>query len=219
MTSHAKICGLTTPESLKAAIRTGARYVGFVFFEKSPRNLTAENAQKLAAMVPKSVVKTGVFVDPDDDFLGHILEHISLDLIQLHGSESPERIKAIKTQFNIPVMKAISVSEKSDIDRAKQYESVADMLLFDAKPPPSQNEALPGGNGLQFDWSLISGTDWTISWMLSGGLDPQNVAEAIGISGANIVDVSSGVEDRPGHKSIPKIMAFMKAVTDNKDNK
>lgn len=217
MTVKAKICGLSTPETVHAAVAAGAFYIGFVFFERSPRNVTAEQAEILAEKIPASVIKTGVFVNPGDDQLRQVLAHAPLDLIQLHGEETPERIQEIKTRFRLPVMKAIAISGPDDIKLAKTYEKVADMLLFDAKAPTSLKDALPGGNGLQFDWQLIKGTEWQIDWMLSGGLDVDNVSEAISTSGAKIVDVSSGVEESPGNKSIARIKAFLKAAY--KDNR
>lgn len=186
--------------------------MGFVFFEKSPRNVTAEQVAKLAAEIPSSVIKTGVFVNPDDAQLTQILKLAPLNLIQLHGAESPERVKEVKKKFGLPVMKAIAISGPEDIAQAKAYENSADMLLFDAKPTTSLKDALPGGNGLSFDWQLIKGTDWQIPWMLSGGLDVGNILQAITISGARMVDISSGIENRPGEKSSAKIEAFLSKV-------
>ncbi|MFC7048475.1 phosphoribosylanthranilate isomerase [Emcibacter nanhaiensis] len=211
-----KICGLSTPESVKAAIDHGAAYVGFVFFPPSPRNISAVQAGELAQLVPAGVKKVGVFVDPEDSLLEDVLREADLDILQLHGSESPARVQDIKQKFGRPVMKAIAVAGTEDIERAKSYESVTDMLLFDAKAPKNLENALPGGNGLIFDWELIRKADWSVPWMLSGGLEADNVTDAIATSGAEMVDVSSGVEIRPGEKDIEKIKAFIKA-TENKD--
>ncbi|VAX02802.1 Phosphoribosylanthranilate isomerase [hydrothermal vent metagenome] len=216
MSLRAKICGLTTPEAVKAAVRAGASYIGFVFYEKSPRNISPKRAAELAAKIPASVTICGVFVNPSDEQLKATLDHISLNLIQLHGQESPQRCQEIKNRFKRPVMKAIAVTTAEDIAVAKAYENTADILLFDAKPAADQKEALPGGNGLRFDWHLMKGQQWNMPWMLSGGLDADNLEAAAAISGAAIFDVSSGVENHPGAKSIPKINAFMTIIT--KDN-
>ena len=186
------------------------------FFPPSPRNITAAQAGELARLVPAGVKKVGVFVDPDDTLLEEVLHAADLDILQLHGSESPGRVQDIKQKFGRPVMKAIAVAGTEDIERAKSYESVTDMLLFDAKAPKNLENALPGGNGLIFDWELIRKADWSVPWMLSGGLEADNVTDAIATSGAEMVDVSSGVEIRPGEKDIEKIKAFIKA-TENKD--
>lgn len=215
MATIAKICGLSTEETVKAALDEGASYIGFVFYPPSPRNIEPETAAKLAAIVGGNVLLVGVFVNPDDALLTNVLKNVELDYIQLHGNETIERVQYIQNRFKIMVIKAISVASISDIARAKEYERIADMLLFDAKAPTDLENALPGGNGLEFDWNLISGKTWNIPWMLSGGLDATNVNEAIKISGAEIVDISSGVEISPGNKDINKINAFMKAVQEN----
>jgi len=217
MSVKAKICGLTTPEAVQAAVRAGAAYIGFVFYEKSPRNISPEQAAKLAAKIPATVTICGVFVDPTDEQLDSTLGHIPLDLIQLHGAESPRRVREIRKQFKRPVMKAIAVASSEDIGHediksAKTYENAADMLLFDAKAPASRPDGLPGGNGLPFDWHLMKSHHGSIPWMLSGGLDATNLAAAMAISGAVMVDVSSGVENKPGEKSITKINSFMAAL-------
>ncbi len=216
MPLKAKICGLTTPETVRAAARAGASYIGFVFYEKSPRNVSPKRAGELAAEIPASVVICGVFVNPSDEQLKATLDHIPLDLIQLHGQESPQRCQEIKNRFKRPVMKAIAVTTAQDVAVAKTYENTADILLFDAKPEADQKNGLPGGNGRQFDWRLMKGHQWHIPWMLSGGLDAGNLEAAAAISGAAIFDVSSGIESHPGAKSIPKINAFMAII--NKDN-
>ncbi|MFV3127653.1 phosphoribosylanthranilate isomerase [Niveispirillum sp. KHB5.9] len=206
----AKICGISTPETMQAALDGGARYVGLVFFPKSPRNVAIATAAELSRMVRTGTRVVGLFVDPTDALLDDALGQVPLDLIQLHGSETPERVAAIKARFNLPVMKAVKVAEAADLDAARAYEPVADILLFDAKPP--KGAVLPGGNGVSFDWSLLAGRTWARPWMLSGGLDPANVADAIHATGADAVDVSSGVEDAPGVKSVERIGAFLAAV-------
>ncbi len=203
-------------ETVSAAAHAGASYIGFVFFEKSPRNVTAVQAAILAQDIPSSILKTGVFVNPTNEQLDHILSHVPLDLVQLHGAESPERVAEVKKRFKRPVIKAIAVASSDDIHSAKAYEDCADILLFDAKAPTSLKDALPGGNGLVFDWRMIKGVDWRLPWMLSGGLTATNIQSAIDISGAKIVDISSGLEDGLGEKNIDKIKAFMKVVNEEK---
>jgi len=216
MTIAVKICGLSRPEVVQAAATAGAAYIGFVFYAKSPRHVTPQQAAGLATQIPASVIKCGVFVDPTDEQLDITLAHIPLDLIQLHGTESTGRLQDIKTRFKRPVMKAIAIAGPEDITAAKPYQNYADMLLFDAKAPTSLIDALPGGNGLAFDWQLIKDSDWQLPWMLSGGLNADNLATALAVSGAKIVDVSSGVELSPGVKDIAKINAFIQ--TANKDS-
>lgn len=207
----AKICGISTPETMQAALDAGARWVGLVFFPKSPRNVSIATAAELSRMVGTGTRVVGLFVDPSDDLLNDVLGQVPLDLIQLHGGETPERVAAIRARFNLPAMKALKVGDAADLDAATAYEPVVDMLLFDAKPP--KGAILPGGNGVAFDWSLLTGRIWQKPWMLSGGLDPANVADAIRATGAKAVDVSSGVEDAPGRKSPDLIRAFLSAVT------
>ena len=206
----AKICGISTPETMQAALDGGARWVGLVFFPKSPRNVSIATAAELSRMVGTGTRVVGLFVDPTDALLDDVTGQVPLDLIQLHGGETPERVAAIRARFNLPVMKAVKVGEPADLDATATYEPVADMLLFDAKPP--KGAVLPGGNGVSFDWSLLAGRVWGKPWMLSGGLDPANVAQAIRATGATSVDVSSGVEDAPGRKSPDLIRAFLRAV-------
>lgn len=205
----AKICGLKTPETVKAAVENGADFVGFNFFQKTPRYAAPEIAAALGRALPGEVVKTGLFVDDEDARIAAILAAVPLDLLQLHGSETPERVAAIKARFGLPVMKVIKVRDAADIARARDYESVADRLLFDAQPPATLKNAMPGGNAVSFDWTLLKGFRSPLPWMLSGGLNPQNLAEAVRESGAKAVDVSSGVEDRPGEKNPSKIKAFL----------
>lgn len=210
MSAKAKICGISTPDAMQAALDGGARWVGLVFFPKSPRNVSIATAAELSRMVGTGTRVVGLFVDPTDELLDDVTGQVPLDLIQLHGGETPERVAAIKARFNLPVMKAVKVAEPADLDAAKLFEPVADLLLFDAKPP--KGAVLPGGNGVSFDWSLLTGRTWEKPWMLSGGLDPANVADAIRATGATAVDVSSGVEEAPGVKSPALIRAFLQAV-------
>ncbi len=209
MTVEAKICGINAPEALDAAVRGGARYVGLNFYPPSPRSVTAEEAAALAARAPEGVTCVGLFVDPDDETLATTLARVPLDLLQLHGGEAPRRVAEIRARFGRPVMKAIKVAQEADLEEVAAYAGVVDRLLFDAKAPKTMKGALPGGNAFAFDWQLIAGRVWSRPWMLSGGLDADNLAEAVGVTGAGAVDVSSGVEDRPGRKSLDKIAAFL----------
>jgi phosphoribosylanthranilate isomerase len=208
-----KICGLSTPETVDAALTHGATHVGFVFFAKSPRNVTVELAAGLSSGLPSRIGRVGVFVDPDDALLASVVAAGAINIIQLHGSESPRRIAEVKARYRLPVWKAIGVRASADLDAARAFESVADLLLFDAKPPTAaaSDAQLPGGLGLRFDWRLLEGRQWQSPWGLSGGLDAANVAEAIRQLSPDLVDVSSGVEDAPGLKSVAKIESFLKA--------
>jgi phosphoribosylanthranilate isomerase len=206
---HVKICGLKTPESVAAAVDAGASYLGFVFFPKSPRHLTYRQAAELAATVPDGIVKVALTVNADDEALAEMLGQVSFDMLQLHGSESPKRVAYIKERFGLPVMKAVGLADASDLPQLVEYATVADQLLVDAKPP--KGSPLPGGNALAFDWRLVADMEWPIPWMLAGGLTPDNVAEAMRLTGATMVDVSSGVESAPGVKDLDKIAAFVKA--------
>lgn len=208
MSVAVKICGLSEPDTLRAAVTGGARYVGFVFYPPSPRAVAPAMAGELARLVPTGVRSVGLFVDPDDAFLEHVIGQVPLDVIQLHGSENPRRIVEIKARYRMPVMKAVKIGGPDDLAAAAELAEVADRLLFDAKPP-SKTGALPGGNGVAFDWTLLAGRRWSKPWMLSGGLTPENVVEAVRVTGATEVDVSSGVEDRPGHKDAALIRAFL----------
>ncbi len=207
MSIAAKICGLSTAEGVAAAARHGARYVGFVFYPPSRRNVTPELAGALAAVVPEGVTKVGLFVDADDASLAKALAGAPLDLLQFHGQESPERVLWAKRRFGKPVMKAIPVASPADLDQAPRYYGAADLLLFDAKPP--KQAVAPGGNGLVFDWELLGGRRWPVPWMLSGGLSARNLGEAVRITHATAVDVSSGVEREAGVKDPGKIAAFL----------
>ena len=209
MPVQVKICGLSTPETLDAAIAGGASHVGFVFFAKSPRNVSVEQAVALAARVPAHVKSVGLFVDPTGDDLARILSGVRIDVLQFHGDESPEFVG--RHGGTRDVWKAIPVRTAADRDAAGRYKGAADLILYDAKPPAGAD--LPGGNGLRFDWTLLSGQRHPLPWALSGGLDAGNVVEAIRVTGAPLVDVSSGVESAPGVKDVDKIAAFLKAAS------
>lgn len=204
-----KICGICTPEALHAAAG-GARAVGFVFYPPSPRALTPDIAADLARMLPTGVRSVGLFVDPTDEQIASVTSRVPLDLLQLHGEETPRRVADIRGRFGTPVMKAIRVATAEDLAPLEAFEAVADWILFDAKPPKSVT-ALPGGTGIAFDWQLLQRVKPSKPWMLSGGLNADNLAEAVSITGARMVDVSSGVEDRPGAKSVEKIQEFLAA--------
>lgn len=205
----AKICGLSTPETLDAAIAGGARHLGFVFFAPSPRNLDFGRASGLAARVPGLVGKTGVFVDPDDELLTAAIGAAGLTALQLH-KVAPDRAAAIKARFELPVWAAVAVKARIDLQAALSFAGAADLILYDAKTP--ENAALPGGMGVRFDWGLLEGFRHPLPWALSGGLDATNVGEAIRQTGAAFVDVSSGVESAPGIKDVEKITAFLRSV-------
>jgi len=211
MSIQAKICGLSTPQALDAAIKGGASHVGLVFFARSPRNVTAEQAAALAARVPDPVKTVGLFVDPSSDDLERILTQIPLDIIQLHGEETPDTVARIAAAHRRDVWKAIPVRTAADRDTGARYAGAAALILYDAKPPAGA--VLPGGNGIRFDWTLLRNHRPALPWALSGGLDPDNVAEAIRITNAPLVDVSSGVETAPGIKDVDKIAAFLKAAS------
>ncbi|WP_193140579.1 MULTISPECIES: phosphoribosylanthranilate isomerase [unclassified Meridianimarinicoccus] len=204
-----KICGLTREQDMEAAVSAGASFVGLVFFPKSPRHVQIDTARKLALTVPPGVAKVALTVNAEDALLDAILDEVPLDILQLHGSESPERVAALRSRSGLPVMKAVGVAEAADLAALDTYGRVADMLLVDAKPP--KGAALPGGNGLAFDWRLLTGRRWPVPWMLAGGLQADNVAEAIRLTGAPMVDVSSGVESAPGLKDAARIAAFVQA--------
>lgn len=205
----AKICGLSTPETLDAAVEGGASHVGFVFFPKSPRNVTLDQVRALSQRVPGHVAKTGVFVDPDDMLIDMSVEAGGLDVIQLHGKESAERAALLRVRTGRETWKALSIRTSADLSMAESYLGAVDRLVYDAKPPIGAD--LPGGLGLRFDWRLLDGFRHPLPWALSGGLDIENIAEAVGITGARLVDISSGVESAPGIKDVDKIAAFLKA--------
>ena len=204
-----KICGLTTLNTLSAAINSGATYVGFVFFEKSPRHLTIEQAIKMANIVPDGICKTALVVDPSDKDLDDLLDKVPVDMIQLHGHESAERVSEVKDKFGLPVMKAVGISDESDLVNLYEHSRIADQILVDAKPP--KNAVLPGGNGLSFDWKLLAGRHWSTPWMLAGGLNSSNLLQAAKLTGARQFDVSSGVETSTGVKDIKLISDFIQA--------
>ena len=204
-----KICGLSTPQTLTAALAAGADMVGFVFFEPSPRNIAMDAAKSLGAQTADSAKKVALSVDADDALLDAIVENLQPDFMQLHGKESPQRMSDIKSRYGLPVMKAIHVSEAGDLTAIADYETIADMLVFDAKPP--KGAPVPGGNGEAFDWTILQAVKTQTPWMLSGGLDADNVAQAIRVTSAKAIDVSSGVESARGVKDVAKIEAFVKA--------
>ncbi|KQI72147.1 N-(5'-phosphoribosyl)anthranilate isomerase [Loktanella sp. 5RATIMAR09] len=207
--TRVKICGLRDAAAVQAAVDAGAAYVGLVFFPKSPRNVTIEEAATLALTVPPGVAKVALVVDADDALLDAITTNVPIDILQLHGHETPERVAEIRARYGLPVMKAVGVADESDLAALDSYARVADQILVDAKPPKDAD--LPGGNGLSFDWRLIAGRRWPVPWMLAGGLTPQTVGEAIALTGAAQVDVSSGVESAPGVKDAALIAAFCAA--------
>ncbi len=204
-----KICGLTTQIGVDAAVDAGAAYVAFNFFPKSPRYATLDLAAKLALTVPAGVVKVALVVDGDDAFLDELTSKVAIDMLQLHGHETPERVSEVKARYGLPVMKAVGVGEASDLAQLDLYSAVADPLLVDTKPPKGADR--PGGNATSFDWGLIAGRRWSVPWMLAGGLTQQNVAQAIAQTGARQIDLSSGVESAPGVKDPALIHAFIEA--------
>ncbi len=207
---NAKICGLSTPEAVAAAVAGKAAFLGFVFFPKSPRHLDPAAAARLAAPVRGKAAKiVALSVDPDDAELDRIVSGLNPDLIQLHGKETPARVRAIAARAGVGVIKALPVSDAADIEAARAYETVVEHLMFDARPP--KDSELPGGTGSRFDWTLLAGRRFQRPWFLAGGLDPWNVTEAISLSGAPMVDVSSGVERGPGLKDAALITAFLDA--------
>ena len=204
-----KICGLRTAADVAAVAAAGAAYAGFVFFPKSPRHLTLAAAREAALAAPPGLAKVALTVDADDAALDAIVEAVPLDMLQLHGHETPDRVAAVRTRYGLPVMKAIGVADEGDLAALLDYSLVADQLLIDAKPP--RGAEVPGGNGLSFDWRLLVGRKWLRPWMLAGGLTPENVAAAVRLTGARQVDVSSGVESAPGIKDAARIAAFVAA--------
>ena len=213
MSIAVKICGLSQADAVAAAVAGGAAYVGFVFYPPSPRAVAADQAAALCEAVPAGIQRVGLFVDADDAAIRAVLDRAPIDMLQFHGRESPDRVADAKLRFRRPVIKAIAVAAAEDVLAAARWEDDADMLLFDAKPP-RRHDALPGGNGLAFDWHLIAGRNWRRPWMLSGGLNAALLPEAVRISGATAVDVSSGVERAPGDKDPDRIRQFLGVARD-----
>jgi phosphoribosylanthranilate isomerase len=211
MALEAKICGLSTAETLDVAVAEGAALVGFNFFPKSPRYVSMAEAAALARRVRPGLRRVAVLVDPSDDFLAELVARVPLELLQLHGHESPRRVAEVTERTAKPAMKVISVAEAADLDAVAAYEPLVESFMLDAKPPAAMKNALPGGNALAFDWQLLAGRVFRRPWMLAGGLTPENLKEAVATSGARSVDVSSGVESEPGRKDPDKIRAFLKA--------
>lgn len=207
-----KICGLSAPDHVAAAADAGAAYLGFTFISRSVRAVSPDLARDLALAVPPGVAKVALTLDASDAELEHITSTVPLDMIQLHGSETEARVSEVRARWGLPVMKAVGVGTADDLAKVASYSAVADQILVDAKPP--KNEDLPGGNGVAFDWNLLSGHRWSTPWMLAGGLNAQNVGEAVRATGARQVDVSSGVETSPGHKDASLIRDFIHAASD-----
>ncbi len=210
MAFSVKICGLKTPQALDAALESGADQVGFVFFAPSPRHVGLEAARALGELVLGRAAKVALTVDANDETIAAIVAALKPDMLQLHGKETPERVVAVRTRFGLPVMKALAIAERADLTPIRIYAKVVDRLLFDARPP--KDATRPGGLGKPFDWTLLQGIDAGVPFMLSGGLDAGNVAEALRITRASGVDVSSGVERAPGEKDPEKIRTFIRAV-------
>jgi len=205
-----KICGLSTPETLEAALGAGADLVGFVRYSRSPRHVELDQGRALSRQARGRAQRVVLLVDAQDEAIAEAVEALDPDLLQLHGHESPDRVREIRARFGRPVMKAVGIAEEADLAALAPYGEAADRLLLDAKPP-RRADALPGGNGLSFDWRVLAALDPSVSYMLSGGLTPDNVAEAIRLTGAGAVDVSTGVESGPGTKDPARIEAFVRA--------
>jgi phosphoribosylanthranilate isomerase len=212
MPIQVKICGLNDTDSVAAAVQGGADYVGFNFYPPSPRSVSPQQAGALAARVPEAVRSVAVLVDPDDELVRAVMAHLRPRILQLHGREGPGRVAQLREEHGVQVMKAIPVAGPEDVAAARAFERVADLLMFDGKAPAALPGALPGGNGRAFDWRILAGHASRLPWILAGGLDAGNVAEAVATAGAPAVDVSSGVEDKPGLKNPAKIRAFLAAV-------
>ena len=210
MSTEIKICGLSTPATVDVAVRAGADMVGFMFFPRSPRFVTNAVARELATQVSGDAIRTGVIVDASNTDIADILAEVPLDLLQLHGKETPTRVAEIRKTFELPVMKVLAIAELSDLSAIDDYVDVADRFLFESKPPKGADR--PGGNAVTFDWALMQGVDLNQPWLLAGGLNLDNVAEALKISGARGVDLSSGVESAPGVKDEGLIRSFIHAV-------
>lgn len=209
MPAQVKICGLTRLQDIEAAARAGAGWAGLNFFARSPRLVGVAQARSLALAAPVGLARVGLFVDADDALIDAVLAEVPLDMLQLHGKETPERVATLRARHGLPVMKAVGVATAEDLPALTTYARVADILLVDAKAP--KDAVLPGGNGLAFDWRLIAGRRWPVPWMLAGGLTAETVAEAIALTGASAVDVASGVESAPGIKDADRMAAFCAA--------
>ena len=209
MAPRIKICGINTATALDAAVAAHADHIGLVFFAPSPRNLTLSEAAKLGAQAAGRIGKVGLFVDADERTIAEAVEAAGLDALQLHGRETPVQAARLRARHGLPVWKALAVTQRDDLRGMADYSGAADLILFDAKTP--EGSALPGGSGLVFDWTLLSGYRGSVAWGLAGGLSPDNVGEALRITQAPLVDVSSGVESAPGVKDVDRIAAFCKA--------
>lgn len=210
-----KICGVRSPADMAAVAAAGAAYVGLNFFPKSPRFVSLEEARAVAFAAPEGMCKVALVVDADDATLDAIAGAVPIDMLQLHGHESPARVADVRARYGLPVMKVIGVADESDLATLMDHSLVADQILIDAKAP--KGAVLPGGNGLTFDWRLLVGRKWLKPWMLAGGLRPENVAEAVRLTGARQVDVASGVEAAPGVKDAAKVRAFVEAAQGARD--
>jgi phosphoribosylanthranilate isomerase len=210
MKTEVKICGLKTGEAVDRAVALGARYTGFIFFPKSPRNIEPDDAGRLAERIRGKAKIVAVTVDAGNDDLDEIVSALSPDILQLHGNESPDRVLTIKAVYGLPVIKALSIREADDLKRIDPYIGIADRFLLDAKPPKGSD--LPGGNGVSFDWNLLDTLDESVDYMLSGGLNADNIGEALAVTGAKAIDTSSGVESAPGVKDLKRMEEFFDAV-------
>lgn len=210
MKTEVKICGLKTAEAVERAVALGASHTGFIFFPKSPRNIEPDDAGRLADRIRGQAKIVAVTVDADNDELDEIVSALNPDILQLHGSEDPERLLTVKAMYGLPVMKALSVRDASDLEKIDPYIGIADRFLFDAKPP--QGSDLPGGNGVSFDWKLLDALDGSVDYMLSGGLNASNIGEAMAQTRARAIDISSGVESAPGVKDLKLMESFFNAV-------
>ena len=209
MPVEAKICGVSDMAAIAASAAGRASYIGLNFYPPSPRAVSPDQAASLARQTPPELKKVAVLVDPDDTLLTELTAKVPLDLLQLHGGEDPRRVAEVRARFGLPVIKVIKIAGPEDLDTVEDFGSVADLFLLDAKPPKNLKDALPGGNAVSFDWRILAGLRFPKPWMLSGGLGAANLAEAVNISGAKAVDVSSGVEDGPGRKSPALIGEFL----------
>ncbi|ANK74317.1 MULTISPECIES: phosphoribosylanthranilate isomerase [Ensifer] len=210
MKTQVKICGLKTAEAAERAVALGASHVGFIFFPKSPRNIEPDDAGRIADRIRGQAKIVAVTVNADNDELDEIVSALNPDILQLHGSEDAERLLTVKAMYGLPVMKALSVREASDLEKIDAYIGIADRFLFDAKPPKGSD--LPGGNGVSFDWKLLDALDGSVDYMLSGGLNADNIGEAMAQTSARAIDISSGVESAPGVKDLKLMESFFNAV-------